>query len=488
MSDFVVVEGALIKCANGACPTALKLTEPRIHNINGKSVCYITDNISGVNILPFGVCALTQLPCVPVTPIPWLNDTDTMMGAIAPPVLSQNSKLLCTTGGMITVQDPGQTSVPVGRSPFYDIITKFFEGLLQNVVYVLERQEVDKLVQLGFSRGEAIRLCFKLSGPEFLFAANNGCHFEFVESNGPYSLCNVLDCHNVNDTTASMPSTNNYFSGSASPATGSGTCTSNDNSSNSESNVVSSQNKTVHISSITGNKDDVGQPPRAPKNASNITKGYIAVDYFNVTKRFQLTLTGSGFGDKQGKGSISFSDNSLKISKISNWTDHKIIFILQTTDYNYSFNNVTVTVTTDNLEQDTIDAKIVGSIQTRPWGQCTWEVARVRLSQDLAIPPSAYYTNTSIDANYIPTQWDAIVFGDNAHVGIIISSPRVTEKEQNGYTKITYEFTLQDRNSSWDEKPAKTSQHTFVVLKDSKGKKSPVSSFSQIWAANGCYR
>ncbi|MFZ4858975.1 MAG: hypothetical protein ACOYL3_21580 [Desulfuromonadaceae bacterium] len=249
----------------------------------------------------------------------------------------------------------------------------------------------------------------------------------------------------------------------------------------------------VKIDKIIGNQDDVGQPSRAFINAkvkvSNVTKGYFAVDYLNNSTRFQMTLTGSGFGDKQGKGSISFSDNRIKVSKITTWTDKVIIFIPQTTTYDYAFNNVSVIAVTDNGNKATIDTKIVGSIQTRPWGQCTWEVARVRLSQNLAIPPSAFSTNIIIDENYVPRQWDAIVFGNNAHVGIISSSPTLLEeKQKNGDTKITYTFSLQDRNSAWDEDPSKTSTQTYVVLNSSKGTKQVLSRFNRVGAATGCYR
>lgn len=116
MSGFIVVNGALIKCVLGAMPTPLTLNVSR-EQVAGKSVCLITDNQPGVNIKPFGICGLTQLPCSPNTPSPWTNDTAVQLGGLHLPVITQTSVLQCMIGGSIQILYPGQTTVSIGISP-----------------------------------------------------------------------------------------------------------------------------------------------------------------------------------------------------------------------------------------------------------------------------------------------------------------------------------------------------------------------------------
>jgi hypothetical protein len=87
----------------------------------------IMDNKPMVNILPFGMCSspsnptviaataaalgvLTPMPCVPVTPAPWVPGSPTVLIANMP-ALNNTSKLMCVWGGVIQIVAPGETTV-----------------------------------------------------------------------------------------------------------------------------------------------------------------------------------------------------------------------------------------------------------------------------------------------------------------------------------------------------------------------------------------
>jgi hypothetical protein len=97
----------------------------------------------------------------------------------------------------------------------------------------------------------------------------------------------------------------------------------------------------------------------------------------------------------------------------------------------------------------------VGVIQTRGFGQCTWEVAKERLDGGKSIPsPGAYSKTGNISASYVPQKYDALTFGEK-HVAIIASSPEKTTSKDG---TITWKFTVNERNAAWDEKKSSSTQ------------------------------
>ncbi|MCR8657435.1 DUF4280 domain-containing protein [Paenibacillus endoradicis] len=89
----------------------------------------ILDNKPMVNILPFVMCSslanplvasatasalgvLTPMPCVPVTVAPWAPGSPTVMIANMP-ALNNTSKCMCSYGGVISINTPGQFTVQV---------------------------------------------------------------------------------------------------------------------------------------------------------------------------------------------------------------------------------------------------------------------------------------------------------------------------------------------------------------------------------------
>jgi hypothetical protein len=89
----------------------------------------IMDNKPMVNVMSFGMCqsilnptvmlatiakmgTLTPMPCIPMTVVPWLPGSPTViLGNL--PALNNSSKLLCLWGGMIGINTPGQFTVTV---------------------------------------------------------------------------------------------------------------------------------------------------------------------------------------------------------------------------------------------------------------------------------------------------------------------------------------------------------------------------------------
>jgi len=89
----------------------------------------IMDNKPFANILPFGMCTsmanpavasataaalgvLTPMPCTPVTSAPWAPGCPTVLIANQP-ALNNNSKLICSYGGVIQILYGGQTQTQV---------------------------------------------------------------------------------------------------------------------------------------------------------------------------------------------------------------------------------------------------------------------------------------------------------------------------------------------------------------------------------------
>ena len=118
----------MLQCSFGAAPSSLVVL-PANRVLTNTPDANIMDNKPLVNILPFGMCSsianptvaaataaaagvLTPMPCVPVTPAPWVPGAPTvLLGSM--PALDNSSKLMCTWGGVIQVVNPSQTTVMI---------------------------------------------------------------------------------------------------------------------------------------------------------------------------------------------------------------------------------------------------------------------------------------------------------------------------------------------------------------------------------------
>jgi Domain of unknown function (DUF4280) len=125
-----VCAGAMLQCTFGMAPSALVVILPVNRVVATAPAANIMDHIPMVNIMPFGMCmcpanpavaaataaamgVLTPMPCIPVTPAPWVPGAITVLIGNQP-ALDNTSQLMCTWGGMIAVAQPGQmqTEIP----------------------------------------------------------------------------------------------------------------------------------------------------------------------------------------------------------------------------------------------------------------------------------------------------------------------------------------------------------------------------------------
>ncbi|HEX8430010.1 MAG TPA: DUF4280 domain-containing protein [Longimicrobium sp.] len=123
-----VCMGAMMQCSFGAAPSSLVVL-PVNRTLTGTPAATIMDFAPIVNIPPFGMCntpsnpmvaaataaalgVLTPMPCIPVTPAPWVVGSPTVLIGNMP-ALNNSSKLMCAWGGVIQITSPGQTATMV---------------------------------------------------------------------------------------------------------------------------------------------------------------------------------------------------------------------------------------------------------------------------------------------------------------------------------------------------------------------------------------
>lgn len=124
-----VCNGAMLQCTFGMAPSSLIVLPVNRVLTSGQPAATIMDHAPMVNVMPFGMCqslanptvasataaaqgVLTPMPCIPVLPSPWAPGAPTVLEANIP-VLDNTSKLMCTWGGVISVNYPGQVTEEV---------------------------------------------------------------------------------------------------------------------------------------------------------------------------------------------------------------------------------------------------------------------------------------------------------------------------------------------------------------------------------------
>jgi len=121
--------GAHMQCSFGMAPSAIIVLPVNRVNTNMVPDANIMDHVPITNIPPFGMCitpsnpavasataaalgVLTPMPCVPVTPAPWVAGAPNVMLGNQP-TLDNISTLLCNWGGVIKFIDAGEVTVNV---------------------------------------------------------------------------------------------------------------------------------------------------------------------------------------------------------------------------------------------------------------------------------------------------------------------------------------------------------------------------------------
>ena len=107
MEHAYITSGAVLRCDKGAAPCQLYIA-PRSPTIGDQPWANENDKDPILNKLNFGVCSLTQKPCLAtIRPLRWLDvkrDVE-VAGALA---LLDCSTLPCALGGLIGVDHSGQ--------------------------------------------------------------------------------------------------------------------------------------------------------------------------------------------------------------------------------------------------------------------------------------------------------------------------------------------------------------------------------------------
>jgi hypothetical protein len=119
-----VCNGATLKCSMGMAPSSLVVLPINMQNTSNMPAANIQDHIPMVNIMPFGMCqspanptvaaataaamgVLTPMPCIPLTPAPWVTGSPTVTLANQP-ALNKSSMLMCNWAGQISIVMEGQ--------------------------------------------------------------------------------------------------------------------------------------------------------------------------------------------------------------------------------------------------------------------------------------------------------------------------------------------------------------------------------------------
>lgn len=264
------------------------------------------------------------------------------------------------------------------------------------------------------------------------------------------------------------------------------------------------------IISVTGYSDGVGvsngrwtgQPSNAPKNASNKYKNFLASDSYNYgnanNNPYYWDINGYNFG---ARGIVSIGPNPSPFTSITivSWAATKIrIKVVASRSYQSSAITLKVTTSTGSTSAPFND-NAVGIIKSRGCGQCTWFVAKTRLdnynNNPSSIPlPGAFSITAAIpavgaaDNGYRPARWDCLNYS-NKHVAIISSTPT---PKNNTDGSITFTFTVDEYNASWNEAPS-TSTQTYKISKvNTAGKRTILAGIGtnaiSTWVASGYYR
>ncbi|RHB39764.1 DUF4280 domain-containing protein [Enterocloster aldenensis] len=121
-----VCAGASITCSFGAAPSVLNVL-PAAKVMSSQALASIMDNISMVNIIPFGMCSspsnpnvasasaaalgvLTPMPCMPMIAGPWMPGSPKLLIG-GRPALTSDSRLMCQWGGLIQIAFPGTVNI-----------------------------------------------------------------------------------------------------------------------------------------------------------------------------------------------------------------------------------------------------------------------------------------------------------------------------------------------------------------------------------------
>jgi len=110
MAEEYLIHGGFLKCSAGSAPSQIIVTSNHSIFIQQLQVATELDKISIVNIQTFGLCSITQKPCIPA-PLFWQNTHDEVE-ICGLKSLTKKSCINCGIGGKIDPVISGQTPSP----------------------------------------------------------------------------------------------------------------------------------------------------------------------------------------------------------------------------------------------------------------------------------------------------------------------------------------------------------------------------------------
>lgn len=127
---LLVTSGSQMMCSVGLAPSVLNVLPVNRVMCGNKPAANIMDNVSMLNIMPFGMCTslanpqvaaataaklgvLTLVPCIPAITGPWTPGSPTVLSG-GRPAVNHTCKLMCAHAGVIQITAPvqGKTLVP----------------------------------------------------------------------------------------------------------------------------------------------------------------------------------------------------------------------------------------------------------------------------------------------------------------------------------------------------------------------------------------
>jgi RHS repeat-associated protein len=150
--------GVFLLCDKGVLPTPLTVTWATTTDFLGTNVATERDKMPGVNVIPFGACAATYGPCVPM-PLAWNPVKNDVVVHGARPLL-EDSKLPCSRGGTISVFLSMSAALLRVASTANDALNASVDGAIKNVEDGVAHQfdkADDYLKQLGPPLGDYAR-------------------------------------------------------------------------------------------------------------------------------------------------------------------------------------------------------------------------------------------------------------------------------------------------------------------------------------------
>ncbi|MEY3106505.1 MAG: hypothetical protein RIT35_671 [Pseudomonadota bacterium] len=127
MSDLVT-SNAVLECTFGTAPSTMVVLPTNLVQVE-MPAANILDMVPLLNIMPFAMCSsianptvaaataaalgvLTPMPCIPMTVAPWAVGAPTVLINNSP-ALTNDSKLMCSWAGVISITFAGQVAVTV---------------------------------------------------------------------------------------------------------------------------------------------------------------------------------------------------------------------------------------------------------------------------------------------------------------------------------------------------------------------------------------